>query len=61
MARETALSDKVEHPMTRITKSFATLAQAEAYQQSLYNRFDHVQLVNFPRFSEEGQYTWEVK
>ena len=47
--------------MKRITKHFATLKKAEAYQNRLYNRYDHVRLVNWPRFTEEGNYEWEVR
>ena len=47
--------------MKTITKYFATLGLAEAYQSRLYSRFDSVKLTGSPRFSEAGSYTWEVK
>lgn len=47
--------------MKRITKKFKTLKQAERHQNFLYNLYDHVRLIEFPSFSEEGTYTWEVK
>jgi hypothetical protein len=47
--------------MRVIRKEFKTLKQAERYQNQLYNRFESVQLVGFPRFSEDGIYTWNVK
>lgn len=46
--------------MKRITKKYKTLKQAESYQNRLYNRYNTVRLVSFPRFSEEGEYVWEV-
>jgi hypothetical protein len=44
--------------MIRITKTYKTLKLAERYQNRLYNKYNSVQLVSFPRFSEEGQYVW---
>lgn len=38
-----------------------TLLDASARQNSLYDEFDNVKLVNFPCFSENGIYVWEVK
>ncbi len=43
-----------------ITKYFKSLIQAERYQNRLYNRYDSVQLVKSPRFSEDGYYSWLV-
>jgi hypothetical protein len=47
--------------MKRISKTYATLKQAERYQTRLYNRFDSVRLIRSPMFSESGLYVWEVK
>ncbi len=47
--------------MRTITKHFKTLKRAEAYQNRLYSKYDHVRLVRSPRFGEEGIYTWEVR
>ena len=44
-----------------IQRYFATLADAEAFQDKLYNKYDSVQLVRSPQFSEAGQYAWVVK
>jgi hypothetical protein len=44
-----------------ITKTYKTLKQAERYQNSLYNKYDHVRLIRSPMFSEEGVYAWEVR
>ena len=41
-------------------KIFANLKKAENYQQKLYNSFNCVRLVDWPRFCEAGRYTWEV-
>jgi hypothetical protein len=46
--------------MTQITRFFKTIKQAEKFQNSLYSKYYFVELVSFPRFSEEGRYTWEV-
>jgi hypothetical protein len=46
--------------METISKQFKTLKQAEKYQNSLYNKYPYVQLVSYPIFSEEGEYTWEI-
>lgn len=46
--------------MHTICKWCDTLAQAERHQNSLYNRFDSVELVRFPYHGEAGQYIWRV-
>ena len=45
--------------METITKYFKSIKQAERYQNSLYNKFPYVRLINFPMW-EEGHYTWEI-
>jgi hypothetical protein len=45
--------------MTRITKTFSTLDQAEEHQEELYLQYNSVQLVRSPRFSQEGIYEWD--
>lgn len=47
--------------MKTITKTYKTLKQAESYQNRLYNKYNTVRLVSFPRFSEEGVYVWQVQ
>ncbi len=47
--------------MKTITKLCRTLKQAEQYQNRLYNQYDSVQLVKFPRFTEAGLYEWHVR
>ena len=47
--------------MKRIVKRLATLKQAENFREKLYDEYDHVCLVNFPRFYESGDYVFEVK
>lgn len=44
-----------------ITKHYDKLRQAEAYQTRLCNRYDYVRLIGWPRFTNNGNYTWEVK
>lgn len=47
--------------MTTIIKQFNTLKQAERFHYRLYEQYNHVRLVDWPRWSEKGTYTWEVK
>lgn len=47
--------------MKRITKTFKTLSQAEAYQNRLCNQYNLVHLIQAPFFSEAGLYVWEVE
>ncbi len=44
-----------------ITKYFKTRKQAERFQNSLYDKYDSVQLVRAPTFAEEGSYVWRVE
>jgi hypothetical protein len=46
--------------MKNITKWFATIKQAERYQMTLYSKWNFVNLLSAPRFSEDGNYTWQV-
>ncbi len=41
-------------------KYFKTMKQAERYRNKLYSAFNHVQLIEFPIFSEEGWYVFEI-
>lgn len=43
-----------------ITKNFDSLKKAERYQNRLYNQYDIVRLIKAPRFTEDGQYVWNV-
>ncbi len=44
-----------------IKKICASLKQAEAYQLSLYNKYESVKLAKTPLlFSESGEYSWLV-
>lgn len=47
--------------MKKIIKCFKTLKDAENYHEKLYNKYNKVQLVDFPRFTEAGIYTWNVE
>ncbi len=44
----------------RIARHETTQRSAEIYQNRLYSRFDHVELVDWPRFSSTGTFIWEV-
>jgi len=46
--------------MKRISKQFGTIKQAESYLNRLYGKYNSVQLVNFPAYSESGIYTFLV-
>ncbi len=53
--------DVLEKPMKTITKHFKTLKAAETYQNRLYNKYESVELVRWPRFGEgDGYYSWRV-
>jgi hypothetical protein len=52
---------RYENAMKRISKNFLTSVMAEMFQSKLYDKYNHVRLVQFPRSSEEGEYVWEVK
>jgi hypothetical protein len=54
--------EEVEAAMAkkRITKQCKTLKQAERHQNKLYEQYNSVVLVSFPRSIEEGEYVWEV-
>jgi len=43
-----------------IRKDCKTLKRAEGYQDMLYNIYDKVKLVKSPKYSEDGEYVWEV-
>ena len=46
--------------MKTITKHFDSLKKAENYLNLLYDRYDSVQLVYFPVYSESGIYIFSV-
>jgi hypothetical protein len=46
--------------MKTIARTFTTLAQAERFQNRLYNKHDTVRLIQSPMFSEDGVYVWHV-
>ncbi len=46
--------------MKEIVKKGYTLEQAEEFQNELYDIYDTVRLVAFPRFQRVGVYIWEV-
>lgn len=43
------------------SKQCRTLEEANRFYLRLCDRFDSVQLIQAPRFSEEGLYVWEVR
>lgn len=47
--------------MKRITKIFLTSVMAEMFQSKLYDKYSHVRLIDWPRFTDGGRYVWEVK
>jgi hypothetical protein len=44
-----------------VTREFASLKQAERFQNRLYNRYDSVKLIRAPIFGEAGVYSWECR
>lgn len=53
-------SKGVRH-MRTMRKYCKTIKAAERYQNMLYERFNHVQLIRSPLSTEQGEYVWEVK
>lgn len=45
----------------KLSKECKTLKAAERYQNSLYERFDYVRLIQSPRFTEDGNYIWDCR
>jgi hypothetical protein len=43
-----------------ITKTFDRLVKAEKFQDRLYDKYNSVQLLRSPMFSEDGVYAWRV-
>ncbi len=52
---------RFELKVVRVVKDCASLKQAESYQNRLYNRFDGVELIAWPRHSEAGTYIWDCQ
>ena len=46
--------------MKTIKRKFKTLKQAENCQFKLYDMFSYVRLIEYPSFTEEGIYIWQV-
>lgn len=44
-----------------IYKEYKTMKGAERFVNRLYNEFNHVRLVDFPKNSEQGVYVFEVE
>lgn len=44
-----------------IYKEYKRMKSAERYINRLYNEYDHVRLVDFPKIGEKGIYVFEVK
>jgi len=47
--------------MKNITKKFNDIKKVEAYYSRLLNKYSFVRIIGFPRFSEEGNYTFQVR
>lgn len=43
-----------------ITHYFKTSEEAAAFQENLYDKYNHVKLIDSPKYSEYGEYRWEV-
>lgn len=44
-----------------IYKEYKTMRGAERYLSRLYNEYDSVNLVDFPKYGESGIYVFKVK
>ena len=47
--------------MKTISHFFKSSRQASKFQQQLYSKYNSVELISFPSFSENGIYKWIVK
>ena len=47
--------------MSFIIHNCMNLEEAEEYQNALYENFNKVKLVDFPKTSDYGVYVWEVE
>lgn len=47
--------------MKQIKMYFDNIKQAEIFLNKLYNKYNFVQLVSFPMFTENGTYIFSVK
>jgi hypothetical protein len=45
----------------KLSKECQTIKSANRYQNKLYAHYDYVRLIQAPRFTEAGNYIWEVK
>lgn len=45
----------------KLSKECKTLRAAERYQNRLYEKYDIVKLIQWPRFGESGNYIWHVE
>jgi hypothetical protein len=59
--RELVKDSSTDKPLRVIARQCTTLTQAERYQNRLYSQYNRVMLTGFPRFSEHGQYVWQVR
>jgi hypothetical protein len=46
--------------MKLINKHFKTIKQADRYHLRLMDKYNSVKIINYPRFSETGLYTWQI-
>lgn len=46
--------------MNLIQKEFKTLKQAENFMNRLYSKYNSVELIQFPKFSENGIYIFKT-
>jgi len=46
--------------METIRKYFASTKQAEKFQNSLYKKWFYVRLKDYPSFTDNGYFEWEI-
>ena len=47
--------------MSIIKKVFKNMDEASTFQNKLYEKYNIVRLIDFPRSSDYGLYVWEVQ
>lgn len=50
----------IQNKKRAVKRYFDSMMTASKFQGTLYNKYNSVQLITFPRFSEKGIYVWYI-
>ncbi len=50
----------IQNKKRAVKRYFESMMTATKFQGTLYNKYNSVQLITFPRFSEKGVYIWYI-